>query len=78
MQHPSEFLPSSWEVMTEHLVRHRERCGVGPAVILVCECGVAEVFVCSRCQTALMAFTQGGPLCNHGRLLVEGGLRRSA
>jgi hypothetical protein len=73
MQHSqAQPVPVSWEVMTEHLVQHRDRCSVGPAVVLRCECGVVEVLVCSRCATALLVFTRGGPLCEHGLVLVEG------
>jgi hypothetical protein len=71
---PMEYMPCSWELMAEHLIRHRERCGVGPALVLRCECGTVEVLVCSRCHSALMAVTRGSPLCEHGQLLVEGGL----
>jgi hypothetical protein len=73
---PDYPLPSSEEVTTEHLTRHRDRCGLGPAIVLVCGCGECEVLLCVRCQTALVAFSRSGSLCEHGRLLVQGGVLR--
>jgi hypothetical protein len=65
-------VPSSWETMSEHLGRHRDRCGVGPVLVLRCECGEAEVLLCARCHRALLTVTRDTRLCEHGRLLLEG------
>jgi hypothetical protein len=58
--------------MSEHLTRHRARCGVGPVIVLRCECGEVEILLCVRCGRALLTVTRGSRLCEHGRLLLEG------
>jgi hypothetical protein len=66
-------LGASWEVVFEHLARHRERCGVAPALVLRCECGGVDVLICTRCATPLLVINRSRPMCEHGLLLVEGG-----
>jgi hypothetical protein len=70
---PPNLLPASWEVVVEHLTRHRDRCGLGPGLPMSCECGAVQVLVCSKCYSALLLTPKEGLLCVHGQLLIGGG-----
>jgi hypothetical protein len=52
------------------LRQHRARCGLGPVLVLKCECGVSEVLMCVHCRTAVLIVADETP-CEHGRLLLE-------